>query len=219
MHMALRAMLAGNSRYSIVAAATTVSMAEQLVGRVRPALLVCDTDIRGESGLDLVRWTRQASPATHIVILTGRDEPLLVKTLVEAGAVGYLLKDSAPEVLAASLDQVMDGALVIDPRLGTSRAAAPLAAVGGVSFSRREREVLAELIEGLDNRSIALRLSISEETVKSHMKAILRKLSARDRSHAIAVALGVARPAAPSYPKVSEALNTDDTHPETLGGR
>ena len=68
--------------------------------------------------------------------------------------------------------------------------------VAELGLSRREREVLDELMLGLDNKAIAIRLCISEDTVKSHVKAIFRKLGARDRAHAVALALGSAPPAA-----------------------
>lgn len=192
-HMALRALLTPCARYSVVAAARTVLDAEQLVRRVRPRLLICEADIGGQSGLRLCRYARQISPATRAVILTNRNEPLLARAAISAGAAGYLLKDTAPEVLTASLDTVLAGTVVLDARLGTlcvpSPAIGPLADAG---FSRREREVLAELVGGLDNKTIAERLCISEETVKCHVKAIFRKLGARDRAHAVAVAVGTA---------------------------
>jgi DNA-binding NarL/FixJ family response regulator len=195
MHIAVRALLAANSRYSIIAAASTIVAAEQLVSRVRPGLLICETDIGGESGLDLCRWARRVSAATRVVILTTRDEPLLARSAIAAGATGYLLKDTAPDVLTASLDNAAAGLVVIDERLGTSREPSPpIDPADEVGFSRREREVLAELVGGLDNKSIADRLCIAEETVKSHMKAIFRKLGARDRAHAVALIVGTAMP-------------------------
>lgn len=203
MHIALRALLTGNSRYSVVAAASTASTAELLVRRVRPSLLICEADIGGSSGLDLCRRARQVSAATRVVLLTSRDEPLLARSAIMAGATGYLLKDTEPAVLTASLDRVLAGVVVVDARLGTSRAE-PSAngLLRGTAFSRREREVLAELVSGLDNRAIAARLCICEDTVKCHVKAIFRKLGARDRAHAVAIALGAARPAMPGAPQV-----------------
>jgi DNA-binding NarL/FixJ family response regulator len=197
--MALRALFAANRQYSVVGAAETVSAAEQLVGRVRPSMLICDVDLVGEAELDLCWWTARVSSATRVVFLTSRDAPRLADSAIAAGAAGYLLKDTAPEVIAASLDRVAAGEVVIDTRLGASRAASrPVAALLGGDFSRREGEVLTELARGLDNKSIAGQLCISEETVKSHMKAIFRKLGARDRAHAVALALGAAQPAPPS---------------------
>jgi DNA-binding NarL/FixJ family response regulator len=207
MHMALRALFAANCQYSVVAAAETASAAEQLVSRVRPAMLICDVDLVGEAGLDLSWWTARVSAATRVVFLTSRDEPRLAESAITAGAAGYLLKNTAPELIAASLDRVAAGEVVIDTRLGTSRAASlPVAALLGGAFSRREGEVLTQLARGLDNKSIAGQLCISEETVKSHMKAIFRKLGARDRAHAVALALGAAQPALlPARPLVTAA--------------
>jgi DNA-binding NarL/FixJ family response regulator len=195
MHLAVRSMLAGAPGLAVAAAASSVAAAEQLIQRVRPDLLICDTSIGGDSGVGLCRWTRQASPVTAVVMLTSRDEPLLVQSALAAGAVGYLLKDSPAEVLLASLCQAAAGATVLDERLGRPRHRAGLAdCVAELGLSRREREVLEELMLGLDNKAIATRLCISEDTVKSHVKAIFRKLGARDRAHAVALALGSAPP-------------------------
>jgi DNA-binding NarL/FixJ family response regulator len=193
MHFAIRALLSTVPGYTMVACARSVGEAEQLVRRVRPDLLICDVDIAGESGIGLCRWVRQASPATCVAILTGRDEPLLAQSALAAGASGYLLKDSAPEDLAAYLGEVAGGMRVLDQRLGRSRRGEhrtdPTDEFG---LSRREREVLGEVLAGLDNKRIAERLCISEDTVKSHVKAIFRKLGARDRAHAVALAVGTA---------------------------
>ena len=193
MHFAVRALLSTVPGYTLVASARSVGDAEQLIRRVRPDLLICDVDIAGESGIGLCRWVRQARPGTRMAILTSRDEPLLAQSALAAGVHGYLLKDSAPEDLAAYLDEVTAGLRVLDHRLGRSRPGQhrtdPTDEFG---LSRREREVLGEVLAGLDNRRIAGRLCISEDTVKSHVKAIFRKLGARDRAHAVALALGTA---------------------------
>jgi DNA-binding NarL/FixJ family response regulator len=204
MHLAVRSMLAGAPGLTLAAAASTVPAAEQLVQRVRPDVLICDTTIGADSGVALCRWTRQASPVTVVVMLTSRDEPLLVQSALAAGATGYLLKDSPAEVLLASLCLAAAGTPVLDERLGTQRHRAGLAdCVSELGLSRREREVLEELMLGLDNKAIAARLCISEDTVKSHVKAIFRKLGARDRAHAVALALGSAPPATPPQPRLA----------------
>jgi len=193
MHFAVRALLSALPGYSLVASARSVSAGEQLVRRVRPDLLICEADIAGESGIGLCRWVRQFSPATCVAILTGRDEPLLAQSALAAGVHGYLLKDSAPEDLVAYLEGAAAGLRVLDQRLGrarrTDRRTDPTDEFG---LSRREHEVLAEMLAGLDNKRIAARLCISEDTVKSHVKAIFRKLGARDRAHAVALAVGTA---------------------------
>jgi DNA-binding NarL/FixJ family response regulator len=193
MHLAIRSMLGNAPAYVLQGAASTVAMAEQLIQRVRPGLLIAETTIAGESGIGLCRWSRQASTTTAVVILTTRDEPLLVQSALAAGASGYLLKSSPAESIMNGLRDAVAGMRVLDDRLGQPRcqpAAASLAAELGLS--RREREVLEELMLGLGNKAIATRLCISEDTVKTHVKAIFRKLGARDRAHAVALALGSA---------------------------
>jgi DNA-binding NarL/FixJ family response regulator len=193
MHVAVRALLSSVPGYSLVASSRSVGAGEQLVRRVRPDLLICDADIAGESGLGLCRWVRQVSPATCVAILTSRDEPLLAQSALAAGAHGYLLKDSAPEDLVSYLEEAAAGLRVLDQRLGrTRRSDHRTDPTDEFGLSRREREVLGEMLAGLANKRIAERLCISEDTVKSHVKAIFRKLGARDRAHAVALALGTA---------------------------
>jgi DNA-binding NarL/FixJ family response regulator len=193
MHVAVRALLSAMPGYSLVAAAATVPAAEQAVRRVRPDLLICDADIAGESGIGLCRRIRLAFPGTCVAILTSRDEPLLAQSAFAAGAQGYLLKDSAPEDLAAYLEDAAAGLRVHDQRLGRARPGGfRTDATNELGLSPREREVLGEVLAGLDNKRIAKRLCISEDTVKSHVKAIFRKLGARDRAHAVTLALGTA---------------------------
>jgi DNA-binding NarL/FixJ family response regulator len=193
MHLAIRSMLGPLRDFVLAASASATAEAEQLVLRVQPELLITDVDLAGESGLGLCRWARHASPATTVVILTSRDEPVLAQCALAAGAMGYLLKSSPPESLAMCLRQAAHGMRVLDERLGASRTGPVLAdTTAEFGLSRRERDVLDELLMGLDNRAIAARLCISEDTVKSHVKAIFRKLGARDRAHAMALALGTA---------------------------
>jgi DNA-binding NarL/FixJ family response regulator len=193
MHLAIRSVLAAIPGYSLTASAGCLAEAEQFVLRVSPELLITDVDLAGDSGVGLCRWTRQVSPRTAVIILTGRDEPVLVQSALRAGAAGYLLKASSPEMLIGYIRQVMDGVRVLDDRLGSARhVSMNRDTIAEAGLSRREREVLDEVRAGLDNKAIAGRLCISEDTVKSHVKAIFRKLGARDRAHAVALAAGTA---------------------------
>jgi DNA-binding NarL/FixJ family response regulator len=193
MHFAVRALLSPVPGCSVVASARSVGAGEQLLRRIRPDLLICDADIAGESGLGLCRWVRQVSPATCVAILTSRDEPLLAQSALAAGAHGYLLKDSAPEDLVSYLEEAAAGLRVLDQRLGrTRRSDHRTDPIDEFGLSGREREVLGGMLAGLANDKIAERLCISEDAVKSHVKAIFRKLGARDRAHAVAMALGSA---------------------------
>lgn len=193
MHLAIRSVFASVPGYVLSGAAGSVAEAEQLIRRIRPELLLSDAVVAGESGIALCRWARQISPATTVLILTARDEPLLVQSALAAGATGIVLKDSPPDTITALVRQALTGELALDARLGRSRQAPGAAdSAAELGLSPREREVLDEVLLGLDNRGIAARLCISEDTVKSHIKAIFRKLGARDRAHAVALALGSA---------------------------
>jgi DNA-binding NarL/FixJ family response regulator len=201
MHLAIRSMLGGARDYVLAASARDLAEAEQLVLRVQPDLLVTEVDLAGESGLALCRWVRQVSLPTVPVILTGRDEPVLAQSALAAGAVGYLLKSSPPEALMASFRRIAQGARVLDERLGMTRPGPDLADAADFGLSPREGDVLDQLLMGLDNRAIAARLCISEDTVKSHVKAIFRKLGARDRAHAMALAFGTAAADTARHPR------------------
>jgi len=237
-HLAVRSMLAAMPGFALAAAASSLAQAEQLVLRAQPDLVISDTYLAGESGIGFCRWARQACQRAATVILTDREEPLLVQSAIAAGVSGYLLKGSPPESLMTNLRLAATGQRVLDERLGRGqRGRAPHAcsdhgcsehayAAGGYAqpgyaqpgyaqhghaphgraqhgrgeaevagesgLSRREREVLEEILAGLANKAIARRLCISEDTVKSHVKSIFRKLGARDRAHAVALAVGTA---------------------------
>lgn len=127
-----------------------------------------------------------------------------------AAPVRTLLVDEAGlihEALRSLLARAARGSVVLDPRLGRRRIPPPaLQAMTLETLSPREREVLAELVHGLDNRGIAARLCISEETVKSHVKAILRKLDADSRAQAMAMLLGTHLPQVPLGAKRAATL-------------
>ena len=196
LHLAVRSVLSAMGGYSLAGAATSVARAEQLILRIQPDLLITDVDVASDSGIALCRWAQQACPGIVTIILAGRSEPLIVQSAFAAGVSGYLLKGSSQESLTRCLHQVMAGARVLDDQIGQpqrGRAGDELASQAGLS--PREREVLEEMLGGFGNKTIARRLCISEDTVKSHVKAIFRKLGARDRAHAVALALGSASPA------------------------
>jgi len=139
-HSAIRALLAAAPGCRVVAAARSVGAGKQLVRRLGPGLLICDSDIAGESGIGLCQWVRQVSPATRVAILTSRDEPLLAQSALAAGAYGYLLKDSAPQDLAGYLEEVAASLRVLDQRLG--RAVRPQARRAGLADELRPVAVL-----------------------------------------------------------------------------
>jgi DNA-binding NarL/FixJ family response regulator len=192
-HEALRAILRRTNSYVIVGFALSLGEGARQVTKHNPDLVVCEIAIAGENGLELCRWVHRTAPLTRVVVLSHHDDVSLARAAFEAGASAYLLKTITPRELVQRLNDVMAGLTILDRRLGTTRIPEPeVEEHDRFGLSPREREVLAALSLGLDNRMIAQRLHISNDTVKSHVKSILRKLRARDRTHAVAISLGMA---------------------------
>ncbi|MBC6461050.1 response regulator [Actinomadura sp. HBU206391] len=193
----LSAMLAGfPGRVRVVGQAATAAEATRLVTALRPDIVLLDVRLGGESGLDLCRSLSEQASGTRVVFLSVyEDEPYVFEAL-RAGAAGYLLKRVDGPELLRRLEDVVRGEIVVDPALaGRMTASAARLRRGefwpgaGRGLTQRESEVLSLLVTGLSNRAIARRLVLSEETVKSHLRAVYRKLEVGDRSAAIATAL------------------------------
>jgi DNA-binding NarL/FixJ family response regulator len=193
----LQAMLAGFAgRVRVVGQAGTSREAVRLVTALRPDVALLDVRLGPESGLDLCRDLTTRSPGTRVVFLSVYDDEQYVFEALRAGAGGYLLKRVDGLELVRRLEEVTQGETVVDPTLA-GRMAASAARLNRGEFwpgaarglTQRESEVLSLLVAGLSNRAMAARLVLSEETVKSHLRALYRKLEVTDRSAAIAVAL------------------------------
>ncbi|MBA3420068.1 MAG: response regulator [Geodermatophilaceae bacterium] len=193
----LKAMLA---RYRddvvIVGEAGDAVDAERQVADLGPDLVLCDVRLGGASGLDLARALIQRDAGCKVVILTVYDDEQYLYQALRVGVVGYLLKRVDGAELVRHLLRAADGHIVIDETLA-GRAATSAARLQAGEFwpgarlglSQRESEVLALAVTGMSNRAIAARLVIGDETVKSHISSVYRKLEVRDRAGAVAVAM------------------------------
>jgi DNA-binding NarL/FixJ family response regulator len=173
--------------------ATTVAM----VNRYHPDVVLLDIEIPGDEVVTTVRRIRQCSPASRVIILSMYEGPQLVQALLTAGIRGYLVKSTHSEELMAAIRAVCaDDDRVV---LGVSRDSLRYTRQGaGVStLSAREREVLQLVGEALSNSQIASRLSLTEATVKRHLRNIFVKLGAVSRIDAVnkAAELQTRRPA------------------------
>jgi DNA-binding NarL/FixJ family response regulator len=192
----LRAMLASVREIDIVGEAEDVDGALRAIATSKPHVILLDVRLQRSSGLDACRTITDRHPEVNVVFLTVYEDEQYVFEALRVGARGYMLKKAAPEDIVRILQAVQAGDVVVDPALGgqiAMRAAAlregsdwPGAHLG---LTRREGEVLSELVKGLDTKAIAEALFISDATVKSHVKAILRKLGARDRTQAVSIAV------------------------------
>lgn len=154
-----------------------ISLALQL----DPDLIVLDLNMKGLSGLDTLKALRNEGVDARIVILTVSDAKNDIFALVDAGADGYLLKDTEPDVLLAQLKRIAGGEVVLsdsikDLLLERHSSKDPI-----YSLTDREMDVLQQIATGLSNKQIAGKLFISEETVKVHIRNLLRKLNVHSR--------------------------------------
>jgi DNA-binding NarL/FixJ family response regulator len=193
----LKAMLARFlGRVRVVGEAPDAEAAEKVVAALDPDIVLCDVRLRGSSGLDLCQRLVEKEPGRRVVLLSVYDDEQYLYQALRSGAVGYLLKRVGGDELVRQLEQVHAGETVVDSALA-GRAAASAARLQSGEFwpgahlglSHRESEVLALMVAGLSNRAIAAKLIVGDETVKSHARAIYRKLDVGDRAGAVAAAL------------------------------
>jgi DNA-binding NarL/FixJ family response regulator len=193
----LRAMLAGYSnQVQILAEATEPDLALKAITLQEPDITLLDVRLRGSSGLDLCAEIRKRQPACKVVFLTVYDDEQYLYQALRLGASGFLLKRVRGAELVDHLQRIHQGEVLIDPSLA-AKVAMSVAHLRGDEFwpgarlglTQRESEVLGLMVAGLSNRAIAGRLTVSEETVKTHARGIYRKLDVADRSGAVAAAL------------------------------
>jgi DNA-binding NarL/FixJ family response regulator len=193
----LRAMLAAYSdQVEIIGEATEPELAMKIITGQDPDLTLLDVRLRGSSGLDLCAEIRKRQPACKVVFLTVYDDEQYLYQALRLGAAGFLLKRVSGAELVDHLQRIHQGEVRIDPTLATKVAMSVAQTRGGefwpgarLGLTQRESEVLALMVAGLSNRAIAGRLTVSEETVKTHARGIYRKLDVPDRSGAVAAAL------------------------------
>ncbi|MGH4023943.1 MAG: response regulator [Pseudonocardiaceae bacterium] len=193
----LKAMLtrfAGQVR--VVGEAGDAVTARQVVAGLNPDVVLADVRLGRDSGLDLCRELIEDSPGRKVVLLTVYDDEQYLFQAMQAGAAGYLLKRIDGPELVEHLHRVHAGGVVLDAALA-ARAGASAARLQAGEFwpgahlglTQRESEVLALMVTGSSNRTIATKLVVGEETVKSHVRGIYRKLDVTDRAAAVATAL------------------------------
>jgi two-component system response regulator DesR len=149
----------------------------------RPDVALLDIELPGLSGLDAAALLRRELPGVRVVVLTTFGRPGYLRRAMEAGAGAFLVKDAPAAQLAAAIRRVLAGERVIDPAL----AAAALAE-GANPLTEREREVLRAAEDGATNAELALRLGLSQGTVRNYLSTAIQKLTARNRTEAVRVA-------------------------------
>jgi len=193
----LKAMLAAfGDRVRVVGHAVGADRAVGVVEELGPDIVLCDVRMQGSSGLDLCRELRERDPARKVVMLSVYDDEQYLFQALRVGASGYLLKSISSDELVRQLELVHRGKTAIDPGMA-AHAADTAARLQRDEFwpgarqglTQRESEILSHVVNGMSNRAIAARLIIGDETVKSHLSSIYRKLGVSDRTGAVATAL------------------------------
>jgi DNA-binding NarL/FixJ family response regulator len=182
----LTAVLAGVSDIEVVDAVADGALAAEAAVAAEADIVLMDLSMPGMDGVEATREVLALRPRVRVVVLTSFAEQARVLAALDAGAVGYLLKDTEPEDLIHAVHEAAAGNAPISPR-----AALALLPPRGASrpspsanLSPRERQVLTLVAVGLPNKSIARRLQISEKTVKAHLTRIFAALELYDRTSA-----------------------------------
>lgn len=189
----LAAVLSAQEDMEVVGEAGDVPTALAASRRLHPDLVLLDLQYGAgrERGATAVPLLHALDPRPVVVVLTTYDNDQDVTEAMEAGADGYLLKDSDPEALVAAVRRAAAGASAVDPRLARRTRQQ-----GPEQLTARERDVLGLVADGLTNAQIATELFLSQATVKTHLVHVFEKLGVASRTEAVAAArrLGILRP-------------------------
>jgi two-component system, NarL family, response regulator LiaR len=164
--------------------------AVQLCTRLQPDVVLMDMVMPEMDGATATHIIRQRCPKVQVLALTSFKEDKLVQNALQAGAIGYLLKDVSADELAQAIRAAHAGRATLSPEAAQALVhAASQPPEPGHNLTERERAVLALLVEGMNNTQIAARLVVSPSTIKSHVSSILCKLDVTSRSEAVAMAV------------------------------
>ena len=190
----LRLMLEMDEEVSVVGEAVDGAEAVSLTQELKPDLVLMDIRMEGMDGVEATRRLRQVAPNVPVLVLTGFGEDQILLKAVEAGACGFLLKDSTAEELKEAITRVVNGESLVTPSLlrklldelaHRGKATQPIHEL----LTPREMEVLRAIGRGMSNGEIARELVISQKTVKTHLGKIFSKLQVDGRAQAMLYAI------------------------------
>jgi NarL family two-component system response regulator LiaR len=174
----------------LVGEAESGAAAIQLCGEILPDVVLMDMVMPDMDGATATRAIRQQYPQVQVIALTSFKEGDLVKNALEAGAIAYLLKDVSADDLVRAIRAAHAGRATLSPEAAQALVeTANQPPVPSLDLTEREHEVLALMVEGLNNTQIAERLTVSPSTIKSHVSNILSKLGVASRTEAVTLAL------------------------------
>jgi DNA-binding NarL/FixJ family response regulator len=175
-------MLLRGSDYELLGRARTAAEANKQIGALKPELLLLDVHLPDGSGLDVLRKLQRARARPKVILITaGMDESQLLNA-AELNPEGMVLKTSDPGLLIESMDAVVAGERWVDPEIAERTRHAEERAASAPPLTRRERELIELVRQGLRNRDIAAELGVTEGTVKVYLHAIFDKLNVDNRT-------------------------------------
>jgi DNA-binding NarL/FixJ family response regulator len=169
----------------VIGEASNGEEAIELCQTLHPTIVLMDLQMPHMGGIEALRAIKAAQPHIKVVVLTTYKGDVQAAQAFAAGAAGYLLKDLVRKDLVGIIREVHQGKLAVPPEIAQALASH----ISDLALSMREIEVLKFVALGQSNKEIARSLGISEDTIKSHMKSVMTKLGANDRTHAVTVAL------------------------------
>jgi DNA-binding NarL/FixJ family response regulator len=168
----------------VVGTAADGGGALEVVAEQQPEVVLMDLSMPGVGGIEATRSILLHHPGVRVVALTSSSSSSEVLGALDAGAIGYLLKDASPDELRGGIRAAARGESPLSPKVARAVIAAREAGREAPKLSGREREVLRCVAEGLPNKLIARRLEISEKTVKAHLTSIYQQINVSDRTQA-----------------------------------
>jgi DNA-binding NarL/FixJ family response regulator len=183
----LRGMLTGDGEFEVLGEAADGAEAVALAETLRPDVVLMDLRMPGTDGVRAIGMLRERGVPARVLVLTTFDTDSDVLPAIEAGATGYLLKDTPREELFRAVRAAARGEAVLSPSVAT-RLLGQVRSPAKEPLSQREVEVIGLIARGSTNRETAKHLFISEATVKTHLLHIYGKLGVKDRAAAVAVA-------------------------------
>jgi DNA-binding NarL/FixJ family response regulator len=167
-----------------VGAASGGEEAVTLCLKQRPDVLLLDLSMPDLDGIEVTKRVLAGAPGTRIVVFTSFSDRERIVQVLDAGALGYLLKDAEPEEIHAAIQAASRDEAPLAPRAAAELLADRAARPPTVDLTARERDVLALVIDGMANKQIARRLGISEKTVKGHLTNLFQRIGVADRTQA-----------------------------------
>jgi DNA-binding NarL/FixJ family response regulator len=181
----IAAVLGNQADLAVVGEASNGYEAVERCRALTPDIVLMDLEMPEMSGIEAIVAIRAALPQTRVIVLTAHGSDAHVLRALNAGAAGYLLKDGLRKELVDTIRRVHAGHRGISPAV----AQRIVEHQADDALTERELDVLMTVAAGNSNKIVAGKLSISEETVKSHVRSILSKLRANDRTHAVTIAV------------------------------